>query len=101
MGCGWRPVARPTYAARDAPSQLRCSSLPEVALLQRFWEQEYTCVAKEGRYELRDPKAVPAATEHLESPYEPEARFATKRGMHWTGYKVHVTETCDDERPTW
>lgn len=48
---------------------------------------------------MRDPKAVPAASEHLESPYEPEARFATKRGMHWTGYKVHLTETCDEDLP--
>jgi transposase len=74
------------------------STLAEVALLQRLWQQEYTRNAQ-GGYELRDPKTVPAATEHLESPYEPEARFATKRGMHWTGYKVHLSETCDEELP--
>jgi transposase len=35
----------------------------------------------------------------VESPYEPEARYSTKRELHWTGYKVHLTETCDDELP--
>jgi transposase len=80
----------------QTPDELR--SLPAVQLLQQFWQQEYV-VDGEGRYAMRDPKAAPAATEHLESPYEPEARFATKRGMHWTGYKVHVTEVCDDDAP--
>lgn len=74
------------------------NSLREVELLQRLWQQEYVPTAP-GRYALRDPKAVPAASEHLESPYEPEARFATKRGMHWRGYKVHLTETCDEDLP--
>jgi transposase len=83
-------------AEPQTPDALR--SLSEVALLQRFWQQEYAADAV-GHYELRDPKTVPAATEHLESPYEPEARFATKRGMHWIGYKVHLTETCDEALP--
>jgi transposase len=80
----------------ETPDELR--SLPAVQLLQQFWRQEYTVDAA-GHYAVRDPKAAPAATEHLESPYEPEARFATKRGMHWTGYKVHVTEVCDADAP--
>ena len=33
------------------------------------------------------------------SPYDTEARYATKRETHWTGYKVHLTETCDEEGP--
>jgi transposase len=66
------------------------TSLAEVGLLRQFWEQEYVRSAAGGD-EWRDPKAVPAASDHLESPYEPEARFAPKREMHWTGYKVHLT----------
>jgi transposase len=33
------------------------------------------------------------------SPYEAEARYATKRTTSWVGYKVHLTETCEDDRP--
>jgi transposase len=33
--------------------------------------------------------------ERLQSPYDPEAHYSTKRQMEWSGYKVHVTETCD------
>jgi transposase len=81
----------------QTPTEL--NGLAEVGRLRQFWQQEYVVNAA-GGYELRDPKAVPAASEHLESPYEPEARFATKRGMHWTGYKVHLKGASDgDLRP--
>jgi transposase len=33
------------------------------------------------------------------SPYDPEARYSQKRLTEWTGYKVHLTETCDDDAP--
>jgi len=35
----------------------------------------------------------------IESPYDIEARNSSKRGMNWTGYKVHFTETCDQKNP--
>ena len=35
----------------------------------------------------------------INSPYDPEALFAHKRDTLWTGYKVHLTETCDDDFP--
>ena len=37
--------------------------------------------------------------DRVESPYETEARFRSKAGANWTGYMVHLTETCDAERP--
>jgi transposase len=44
-------------------------------------------------------RELPPASEQVVSPYDTEARFATKQGMSWAGYKIHVTETCDVERP--
>jgi transposase len=70
--------------------------LPEVALLQRVWDQQFV-LGPDGQVQLCDPKAQPASSEVIESPYEPEARYATKRDRHWIGYKVHLTETCDDD----
>ena len=35
----------------------------------------------------------------IESPHEPEARYGSKRGQGWIGYRVQVTETCDAELP--
>jgi transposase len=33
------------------------------------------------------------------SPYDPDVHYAKKRATSWVGYKVHLTETCDDDRP--
>jgi transposase len=38
---------------------------------------------------------LPPVGERLQSPYDPEMHDSTKRGLEWSGYKVHVTETCD------
>jgi transposase len=80
----------------DAPEQVR--QAPEVAVLRRIWSQQFT-LAQDGGFALCDPKALPKASEIVESPYESEARYAIKRGRHWVGYKVHLTETCDADAP--
>jgi transposase len=33
------------------------------------------------------------------SPYDGEARYGIKRTTTWTGYKVHLTETCEEDHP--
>ena len=35
----------------------------------------------------------------IETPYDPEARWATKRSQSWVGYKLQVTETDDPDSP--
>jgi IS5 family transposase len=71
--------------------------LPAVELLRRTWVQQY--VTLDGVLQQREPKNMPPASAQVESPYEPEARYGTKRDRSWTGYKVHVSETCDEDRP--
>ena len=41
----------------------------------------------------------PTGRDVIESPHEPEARFGKKRGKPWIGYKLQVSETCDDDQP--
>src|SRR5262249_47044062 len=36
----------------------------------------------------------------IRSRYDVEARYSKKLQTEWTGYKVHLTETCDDEFPS-
>jgi transposase len=42
---------------------------------------------------------MPPVGEWIRSPFDPEARYGRKRDIHWVGYKVHLTETCDSEKP--
>jgi transposase len=75
--------------------------LPAVQLLRTVWEQQYRREQRpEGtQVEWRTASELPAPGDRLESPYDAEARFATKRSTVWRGYKVHLTETCDDDGP--
>lgn len=42
---------------------------------------------------------LPPAPLLISSPYDPDARWSKKRETSWVGYKVHLTETCDDDLP--
>jgi len=35
----------------------------------------------------------------IASPDDLDARYGSKNGTTWTGYKVHLTESCDEESP--
>ena len=82
-------------STKATPGELR--GLPAVELLRRAWIQNFKMV--EGRVRWRQSGEIPPTGLFVSSPYDPGARYATKRTMSWTGYKVHLTETCDDERP--
>jgi transposase len=81
--------------AADAPAGLR--AVPAVELLRRVWVHQYEWV--DGHLRWRDPKNSPPPAQRLDTPYEPEARYGTKRTTSWVGYKVHLTETCDEDGP--
>jgi transposase len=90
---GWR-LLEAVYAPA-APPALR--ELEAVQLLRRVWVHQYELV--EGQLRWRDPKNSPPPGLRLDTPYEPEARYGTKRTTSWVGYKVHLTETCDPDDP--
>ncbi len=79
----------------DAPAQLR--ELPAVEWLRRTWEDQYHIGEREARW--REAGELPPAGARSGSPYDPDARFGNKRSTTWTGYKIHLTETCDKDEP--
>lgn len=48
---------------------------------------------------MREPKDMPPSRDRIESPYDGEARYCIKNATEWSGYKVHLTETCDAHHP--
>jgi transposase len=114
-------LLRQVEDARDLP-WLR--DLPALLVLREVWEQQYQHEPRRdeprrdeprrdrthgGPQDEHDPgeavvhwrtaEELPLPGDRWESPYDPEARFATKRATVWRGYKVHVTESCDDAAP--
>ncbi len=72
-----------------------------VALLRQVLVQNSTIRADaRGREVIKkrdaDDEGVPPGHIRLASPYDPDARWSAKGDeVFWTGYKVHLTETCD------
>ena len=90
----------------DAPEGLR--ELPRIAALRRTWQRHYERTAREPvvpgasptyRVRFKASRDLPPAAEGIESPYDVEARYRHKHDTQWTGYMVHVSETCDPSAP--
>ena len=81
--------------SEEAPVWMR--SIPKIETLRRVWVQDFVIV--EGVMKWRQTDNVPPSGERISSPHDSEARYAYKRSATWVGYKVHLTETCDEETP--
>ncbi len=82
------------YDDPTAPVWLR--QLESVEILRQTWIHQY--FVENGQLRFRESKNLAPAGNRFDSPYDPDARYGNKRSTTWTGYKVHLTETCDDEQ---
>ena len=88
----------------EPPAGVR--ALPAIAVLRRVWARHFERagtgsgdnVTGGDRVQLR-PAQGRGPGDRVGSPYDTEARFRAKAGTNWTGYMVHLTETCDTGRP--
>ena len=78
-----------------APGWMR--SLPAVETLRRVWVEQFMIV--DGVAQLRPAEFLAQSSARIHSPYDTQARFASKRSTKWLGYKVHLTETYGEETP--
>jgi transposase len=90
----------------EAPEAAR--ELPSVATLRRTWQRHYDRTEDTGsttrkrprpRVRFKATRDLPRAAEGIESPDDPDARYRHKRDTQWTGYMVHVSETCEPTAP--
>jgi hypothetical protein len=80
---------------QETPSSL--GQLPSVSRLRQIFDQHYE--RGEAGIRWRDGPAV-TNEDRIVSPYDDQARSARKRELVWFGYKVHLTETCDQDPQT-
>jgi transposase len=79
-----------------APSWI--GEVPAVETLRRIWVQQFTVDTGLVRWRT-DDDGVPPARLFISSPHDVEARYSKKSTTTWVGYKVHLTETCEDAAP--
>jgi transposase len=82
------------------------AALPAIAVLRRVWARHFERDAagpdnsETGGNGVRlRPAQGRGPGDRIESPYDTDARYRTKAGTGWTGYMVHLTETCDAGAP--
>jgi transposase len=69
-----------------------------VQTLRAVWLQNYAWTA-DGTLRWRQNKERPPGALLIQSPYDLQVRYGKKRSTTWVGYKVHPTESHDDELP--
>jgi transposase len=108
---GWQLLTAVFADARAGAPFAFLREVPAVETLRQVWVQQFYWEALPGEasapaaagalgsVRFRSVEEIPPATLLINSPYDPAARYAKKRGMHWVGYKAHLTECCDPESP--
>ena len=81
--------------ASSAPTYV--SKLPAVDILRQVWIQHY--YVENDVLTWRDQKNFPPSARMIASPYDVEVRYSKKRHMSWRGYKVQLSETCNEAQP--
>lgn len=71
--------------------------VPAVEILRRVWVQQFERL--EGKAHFRANDNIPPPPKMICSPYDVEATYGRKVTTWWVGYKVHLTESCDEDSP--
>ena len=71
--------------------------VPAVEILRRVWVQQFERI--EGKPRFRANDNIPPPPKMICSPYDIEATYGRKLTTWWVGYKVHLTESCDEDAP--
>lgn len=79
-----------------APAWLR--DIPAIQTLWRVWLQNFTWT-EVGTLRFRNSEEIPPSRTFIGSPFDEDARYSQKRSVSWVGYKVHLTEMCDEDLP--
>lgn len=65
--------------------------------LRTMWVQQF--YLENETVQWRGSGNLPPSEQQIISPYDTDARYSHKRQTTWVGYKVHLTETCDEDLP--
>jgi transposase len=90
-------------AVYDSSSPAWLAEVPAVDVLRRVLLQNYTRTITGSKEVIKrrekEPEGdgLPPGHMRIASPYDTDARWGVKRDTFWLGYKLHVTETCDDQ----
>lgn len=83
--------------ALAAKADQQLLALKQVTILKEVWEHHFKLEG--GNPKLLAGSEQVASKERYNSPYDIEAKHGNKGTKQWEGYKVHITESCDEDSP--
>ena len=81
----------------DTPIKIR--TLFTVEVLRQVWVQQYYLEDGHSHWRKKDEQGFPTSGKMIASPDDLDARYSSKDGPSWTGYKLHLTENCAPDEP--
>lgn len=81
----------------NSPAYAILRHMPAIQTLRQVWVQQFETV--DGTLRFRSDENIPPTATMICSPYDVDATYGRKLTTWWVGYKVHLTETCDEEYP--
>jgi transposase len=88
------------YLLRAIYTQAELSWLkqvPAIQILRQVWIQQFEL--NDEKLHFRTDQNIPPGAKMLSSPYDVEVTTTCKANYWYSGYKVHLTESCDEEGP--
>jgi transposase len=86
--------------ALESEPTLACLLLsPAITTLRRVWMQQYYTDSRQTQWRTEKEHGLAPSAVRIVSPHDVEARYSSKGTTSWEGYKVHLTESCDEDLP--
>jgi transposase len=79
------------------PAGLR--EIPAIETLRKVWLQNFFYDYRGNVRWRTSEEGIPRSTRYVNSPIDLECRYARKFTTSWVGYRIHITETCEDGLP--
>lgn len=83
--------------SEGSPAWLR--QIPAVEALRKVWVQNFFYDERGDARWRTSEEGIPRSTHYINSPIDPDCRYARKFTTSWVGYRVHFTETCEEDLP--
>ena len=83
--------------SEESPAWLR--QIPAVETLRKVWVQNFFHDESGDVRWRSSEEGIPRSTSYINSPLDPDCRYARKFTTSWVGYRIHITETCEDGLP--
>jgi transposase len=82
----------------DHPISGAIHQLPAIDTLRTVWIQQFQLAGDQLIWRT-EKEGLPPSARFISSPYDLDAHYSRKNTTSWVGYKVHLTETCEDDQP--